>query len=61
MESTVVSAEETGSILKIGFTLSKRPHLHRAYLESGPIFLFPACLIQPARFKEFPIKSVKTL
>ena len=24
--------QETGSILKIGFALSKRPHLHRAYV-----------------------------
>ena len=28
----IVSAQDTGSILKIGFALSERPHLHRAYL-----------------------------
>ena len=28
----IVSVQETGSILKIGFALSKRPHLHMAYL-----------------------------
>ena len=28
----VVCAQETGSILKIGFALSNWPHLHRAYL-----------------------------
>ena len=28
----IISAEETGSILKIGFALLKLPHLHRTYL-----------------------------
>ena len=32
----VVSAKETGSILKIGFAYSKWPHLHRAYQVSNP-------------------------
>ena len=30
--STVSKVQEDGSILKIGFTFSKWPHLHRAYL-----------------------------
>ena len=29
------SAKETSSVLKIGFALSKWPHLHRAYLVIG--------------------------
>ena len=32
----IVAAQETSSILKIGFALSKWPHLHRAYLVIGP-------------------------
>ena len=30
--STVSKVQEAGRILKVGFALSKRPHLHRAYL-----------------------------
>ena len=37
--STVSKAQEAGSILKVVFALSKRPHLHRAYL-LGPQYSF---------------------
>ena len=30
--ANIVSVQETGSILKIGFSLSKRPYFNRAYL-----------------------------
>ena len=30
--NNIVSAQETGNILKIGFVLSKRPQLHRAFM-----------------------------
>ena len=33
----ILSAQETGRILKIGFTLSKRPNLHRVYLTLYPL------------------------
>ena len=37
--STVSKVQEAGSILKVGFALSNRPHLHRAYLVTVPEYL----------------------
>ena len=44
-----VSAHETGSILKIGFVLSRQPHLQRAYY-SGEIFTFELLLVHSSAF-----------
>ena len=40
----IISSQETFRILKIGFALWKRPHLHRAYRVSGPMF-FPLSVL----------------
>ena len=38
--STVFKVQEAGSILKVGFALSKWPHVHRAYVIGGGIFFW---------------------
>ena len=40
--STVSKDQKASSILKVGFALSKWPHLHRAYVISGCIFFATA-------------------
>ena len=40
--STVSKDQKASSILKVGFALSKWPHLHRAYVISGCIFFTTA-------------------
>ena len=44
--STVSKDQKASSILKVGFALSKWPHLHRAYVISGCIFFWLAVGIQ---------------
>ena len=37
---TVSKVQKTSSILRVGFALSKWPHLHRAYVVGGFLFNF---------------------
>ena len=39
---TVYKIQEASSILKVGFALSKWPHLHRAYVVTVPFILILA-------------------
>ena len=44
----IVSIQKTSRIPNIFFALSKWPHLHRAYLVSGPYsFSVPVCILYP--------------
>ena len=49
---TVSEVQKTSSILRMGFALSKWPHLHRAYVVGGCLFNFGTVTYQNVQWQK---------
>ena len=54
---TVLKFQEASSVLKMGFALSKWPHLHRAYLVTVREYLSQSVTFDPNLFSPYVLTS----